>query len=243
MKQLIYPCNTHMDLNIGMAFHAAATANHAYLRVYSAADFAASKVACDGSGRPLVRWGGEDAAKSVGRRPVTLNQPLASPQGLEPSTALFSDVASHTSSSVAAHSPSPCANISGCLRVVPKKGCIRGLCKRCCNAHENAAAAAVEDINAMMLCSVHKSRAAIAAEMARNQRQPPTTAVTSSTVCLADDEHIIPHNEVKADAAEVMKIPYVSECRALLIGIGADEQCAGNPYSSLAYFQHEQNLT
>ena len=206
-----------MDLNIGMAFHAAATANHAYLRVYSATEFAASKVACDGSGRPLVRWGGDDAAKSVGRRPAP---PLS--QDLGPSTITDDDVASNTLSVGGIRSPTPCGNLNGCFRVVPKKGCIRGLCKRCCNAYENDAATAMEDINELLLCSVHKSRTAIA--VANNQHQQ-TTSTTSSDVCLANNEHIIPQ-----DVAEVIKIPYVSNCRALLIGIGADEQCAGNPH-------------
>ena len=220
MKQLIYPCNTHMDLNIGMAFHAAATANHAYLRLYSATEFAASKVACDGSGRPLVRWGGEDAAKSVGRRPAIPKQPSTLPPGLEAGTAT-DDVTSRTSPVGGMHNPSPCGNINGCFRVVPKKGCIRSLCKRCCNAYENATAAAapMEGINTLLLCSVHKSRAAIAATTNQHQQTPTTTST-------ADDEHLpLPHQE-----AEVVKIPYVSGCRALLIGIGADEQCAGNPY-------------
>ena len=128
-----------MDLNIGMAFHAAATANHSYLRLYSATEFSASKVACDGSGRPLVRWGGEDAAKSVGRRPAIPKQPSTLPPGLEAGTAT-DDVTSHTSSVGGMHNPSPCGNVHVCFRVVPKKGCIRGLCKRCCNAYENATA-------------------------------------------------------------------------------------------------------
>ena len=58
----------------------------------------------------------------------------------------------------------------------------------------------MEDINSLLLCFLHKSRAAIAATTNQHQQSPST----------ADDEHVV-------------KIPYVSDCRALLIGIGPDE--------------------
>ena len=206
VKQLIYPCNTHMDLNIGMAFHAAATANNAYLRSYSASEFAASKIVCDGSGRPLVRWGGEDAAKSVGRRSTTATNDVDATSVVE-----ATDTNSCRYNSKTTMVPNPCGN-SGCFRVVPKKGCIRGFCKKCCNAYENAVANE-DEAPTSSYCPVHKSRAAIADAA----QQISTTASSTEDVKLPSHEKV-----------EAVKIPYECACRALLIGIGADEQCAGN---------------
>lgn len=198
VKQLIYPCKTHMDLNIGMAFHAAACARGAYLRGYTAEEVVAVRSTCDTAGRPLVRLGGEDAAKAVGlaqwRQAAPAIPSSTCEAGVEPVRS--------------------CGTGETCRRV-GKKGCIRGLCKRCCNASENSQADGP-------FCPVHKSR--VAAAMSALPALPARAGLTEAADGSADGAHP-PPTPYRAGGGE--KTPYESRCKALLIGIGADEQCAG----------------
>ncbi len=72
IKSLIFPCDTHMDLNIGTAFWFASR-GIGYLKNYSAFDYEQALNSNDKNGRPLLRIGGAGAAKSVGLKEWTNN--------------------------------------------------------------------------------------------------------------------------------------------------------------------------
>ena len=65
VKNLIRPRDTHMDLNIGTALWFASR-GIGYLKEYSLDEMIAAGCTNDNTGRPLVRTGGEGAARSVG---------------------------------------------------------------------------------------------------------------------------------------------------------------------------------
>jgi hypothetical protein len=135
---------------------------------------------------------------------------------------------------------------------VGKRGCPWGLCKRCCNKKEStdsqaatASSTAADDITGTMrstsniLCNVHKSSAKELEKMAKKQKEKkrfleghnPCEEQASMTVSEEKSD------EVESSALEAFVSPeaapwssetaYTTSCRALLIGIGADEQMVG----------------
>jgi len=179
----------------GMALSAAARAEHGYVKDYSEDDAAMARTAQDPAGRPLVRLGALDAARSVG-----LGQWRQRGGGDDGGATTRTNDGSKADGVV-------CGNAPRC-RLVAKRGCIRGFCRRCCNAAENTATGPSGGF-----CSIHPSRAALA-------------ATAAASAARADDDgahHALPPPVPVGSA----RVPHVTACKALFIGIGADEQCAG----------------
>lgn len=117
--QLIHPRSTQMDLNIGSAFFFAARGEGGYLRSYTSQDRDLAYSACVGGGRPLLRSGGEGAARAVGlERWPSLDDGHAEQRGVK--------------------KPQPCP-APGCKRIA-KPSCLNKQCSQCCpgcNAHRH----------------------------------------------------------------------------------------------------------
>ena len=145
VRSLIRPRNTHMDLNIGSALWFASRGK-GYLREYTMEEMTAAGSTNDHSGRPLVRTGGTDAARSVG-----LSE--------------WKQKENNTTCTTGQISSFMCGNAE--CRRVGKKGCLRNLCKRCCNKKENDDVTEIDGIhstnidqrNSVFICPVHKSSA------------------------------------------------------------------------------------
>ena len=119
IMQLIHPRSTQMDLNIGSAFFFAARGQGGYLRSYTSQDRDLAYSACVGGGRPLLRSGGEGAARSV---------------GLERWPSLDNGHAEQRVVNKPQRCPAP-----GCKRIA-KPSCLNSLCSHCCpgcNAHRH----------------------------------------------------------------------------------------------------------
>jgi asparagine synthetase B (glutamine-hydrolysing) len=113
IKQLIYPCNTHMDLNIGTAFWFA-TRGIGYLSEYDVLDTQRLlETTYDGTSRPLLRIGEEGAANAVG---LKKDDEKIKKKGIF-----------------------PCSNheVTGCM-LKRKDGCFWDLCKNCCLAKQQS---------------------------------------------------------------------------------------------------------
>jgi asparagine synthetase B (glutamine-hydrolysing) len=134
IKNLIRPRDTHMDLNIGTALWFASR-GQGYLRNYTKAEFLSVSTTKDSAGRPLVRAGGDEFARSVG-----LSTWKQKNQNNEISSALDSDKHVFTDKKNAEKKESmkgldlKCSNLE--CRLQSKASCIRNLCKRCCNQSE-----------------------------------------------------------------------------------------------------------
>ena len=128
-----------MDLNIGTAFWFAA-GGEGYLKEYSEEDHR-SVYSGSRAGRPILRRGGEDAARSVGLqeypKTITGNKQRKVP------------------AKVQGHDAVSCSNTSVCFRVA-KANCIYKLCSRCCRQKQS------NDNNIgnieILVCSAHKSK-------------------------------------------------------------------------------------
>lgn len=127
--------------------------------------------------------------------------------------------------------PVPAAALA-CLntacRRVPKAGCPRSMCKRCCNdASAGRRSGELWATAAASNCSVHKVKS--------SPHREPSTCEAESEEGLArtEEETKSPHNpadpreETSPNLAEPLRRPYRCSCRVLLVGIGADEQLAG----------------
>ena len=205
---------------LGMALSAAARAEHAYVKEYTEDDAATARAAEDAYGRPLVRHGGLDAARSVG-----LGQWRQSGGGSSSSSSSGGGGEGAGSNCTTADGR-VCGNAPRC-RLVAKRGCVRGYCRRCCNAAENAATATDTGGG---FCPIHPSRAAHAASTAAAAAAAATAAVAASVAstvaATADGADVVSPPAVPVPV-ESPRVPHVTACKALFIGIGADEQCAG----------------
>lgn len=180
----------------GMALSAAARAEHGYVKDYSEDDAAMARTAQDPAGRPLVRLGALDAARSVG-----LGQWRQRGGGDVVGGATTRTIDGNKADGVV------CGNAPRC-RLVAKRGCIRGFCRRCCNAAENTATGPSGGF-----CSIHPSRAALA-------------ATAAASTARADDDGAHPARPPPVPVGSA-RVPHVTACKALFIGIGADELLAG----------------
>jgi hypothetical protein len=158
----------------------------------------------------MVRVGAEGAAKSVGRK--VPSDKVMSTQSCSQSAEL--NFPSIESAGASTEDPSvgakaialkySCAN-PACSRV-PKEGCAVGACKRCC-CKGLVSKLRLEHVS---VCTVHKLRS--------QENESPVAAI-ETTVSEQVTEGGLPnppkHRLVRSD------------CRALLVGIGADEQMAG----------------
>ena len=283
VKSLIQPRNTHMDLNIGTALWFASRGK-GYLKEYSAEDMDKASAVKDQMGRPLVRAGGLGHAQSVGLPSWNAMTKFQGSDGLGnevqgPSLGL------------------QCSNAE--CRRVGKRGCLRALCKRCCNKADKDSSSSSSSnssgrsssssssssssgsntnsssycVNATssselsnlshMQCRVHKSSAKELEKMEKKlkgrkgQIQDDTADSTSSHQAIEEGitcsgvevvEEVVEEIEVAEDVEPILssllppsssspgivsskEIPYSTSCRALLIGIGADEQMVSHLYS------------
>jgi asparagine synthetase B (glutamine-hydrolysing) len=80
------------------------------------------------------------------------------------------------------------------------------MCKGCCFRAKNS-----EGVSDGLLCTVHKNK--------KGHLQAQTEDESPEAI---DSERTA---DTTSDSA--LQIPYISRCRALLVGIGADEQMAG----------------
>lgn len=245
VKCLIRPRDTHMDLNIGTALWFASR-GQGYLRDYTEQEMAAAGGTRDAAGRPLVRTGGDGAAQSVGL--TSWNQKVQGTSAADTDEKQGLDAASG-SNTQGVH----CGNAE--CRRVGKRGCPWGLCKRCCNKKENpdpptntasSAMATASDISGRGIlgisdtkCNVHKSSAKELEKMAKKQKEKKRFLEGHLP---HEEQDSIMVNEEQSDAAECSAVAasvvpdaapclpqtaYSTSCRALLIGIGADEQMVG----------------
>jgi hypothetical protein len=184
-----------------------------YLKDYDEVEVAAALTAED-AGRPIVRVGAEDAAKSVGRH-HSQRKNAASAEAAEENLNDDDEVAGqqHTNGADRVET-ARCAN-PRCNRAT-KPGCVYAACKRCCmRGWPGTVGTAItpEDADTVPpVCPVH-----------RTKQQNASAAVTKVSV----RAHIV---GTKADEVAVsMPVPasYVCDCKCLLVGIGADEQMAG----------------
>jgi hypothetical protein len=254
VKGLIRPRDTHMDLNIGTALWFASR-GQGYLRDYTEEEMAAAGGTRDAAGRPLVRTGGDGAAQSVGL--PSWNQKVQSTSATVTDDALGSDAAS-----VAQTQGMQCGNAE--CRRVGKRGCPRGMCKRCCNKKEStdsptatASSTVTDGISGSGMrsisnaqCHVHKSSAKELEKMAKKQKEKKSF-LEGHNPCEEQASMIVSEEQlhaVECSAVETSVSPevapcssqtaYSTSCRALLIGIGADEQMVGAVCSVLSVTSH-----
>lgn len=210
-----------MDLNIGTAFWFAAR-GVGYLRHYSPADSAMMLRQSTGAGgehRPLLRLGGEGAALGVG---LTADRLAVLAEKSEWKAQMS---ASRHDGAGGEDCRNTCRN-SGCRRVF-KIGCPDNLCKRCCdNARRTSSRSdsCSDDVDGAspLPCPVHRSRAKKALQAVASVDDPSVGAQPNEGY--PETDGVSPHGAPEFHEPDVI---YRSPCRALLVGIGADEQMAG----------------
>jgi len=202
IRNLIKPRDTHMDLNIGSAFWFAAR-GIGYLQCYNKLEQErASRTSLNG--RPMLRIGAAGAAAGVGRL-VWEDHCIVSVQQQQPNVACDNVQVAEADQNQKKEVSSRCSQ-GGC-RKISKRNCPHGLCKKCClkrqgQKHEPP-------------CSTHKLK-------------------ENASLSALSDEGIIGFLDANVDddgdqSPEVSKAktPFHSNCKVLLVGIGADEQMAG----------------
>lgn len=136
IKNLIRPRDTHMDLNIGTALWFASR-GQGYLRNYTEAEILSASATTDSAGRPLVRAGGDEFARSVGLSSWTQKNKIN-----KISSSIDIDKGASVESKPVGEKEIlkgldlKCATVD--CRLQSKSTCVRNLCKRCCNQFERA---------------------------------------------------------------------------------------------------------
>ena len=177
IRNMIQPCDTHMDLNIGTVFWFAAR-GFGYLRDYSHKDVAKAQSMKE-SGSLLLRTGTSTA-------PVQ-------------STEIDTETVVETGTETKRVGTIRCGG-EGCRKPAKKK-CTRGMCQKCCRLHFKT------ETSPQAICRIHGENEESASDNTAD------VADGSSSVPVFDNE----------EAYEYV----TSRCKALLVGIGADEQMAG----------------
>ena len=134
IKQVISPCDTHMDLNIGTAFWFAARGT-GYCKEYTHID-QQNALSVENGGRPLLRIGAEGAARGVGRK-------------------LMEDVSENSTDQASPLCNDHNCNALGC-RKPAKMGCSNKMCGQCCLKLFQASSA--ENSTLSWCCSVHNKK-------------------------------------------------------------------------------------
>ena len=216
-----------MDLNIGSAFWFASR-GAGYTCQYTDDDIVACLEAAQDDGRPLLRKGGEGYAKGRGEKPQ-LSEKHNCRDGTEGT--IITDTQDYTCNNVEGSKTNksnennsnknldriPC-NENGCSQI-SKPGCLYNLCKRCCvkkfklentSSHKEDIYQQKDNSNCNQ-CPVHRKT------KKECKRDPPHVLKSPHAKSLVSDKE-------KLAAA---KFPYQTECKILIVGIGADEQLAG----------------
>jgi asparagine synthetase B (glutamine-hydrolysing) len=233
IKQLITPLSTHMDLNIGTAFWFASRGK-GYLLSYDCINEESLYQSTNQNGRPLVRIGEEGEAASKGRSSVPMEE--------------------DETTMIVSKEKVPCVNPK-CNSKAPKFGCPRNFCQRCCDkankeelyqkVDDKASLKRVEIVNS---CPAHcdggkKKKSNQTSSNERNDEKEKDQFIQKAegTIAVADEESAeaisIPSALLSIDEE---RIPYQSQCKVLLVGLGADEQLAGYGRHRTVY-QHGGN--
>lgn len=242
-----------MDLNIGTAFWFAARGN-GYLREYTPNEEASLFEATANNGSPLLRIGEEDALKSVGltaekllfKEQCKLQKAELHQQQADLNNDETDEIAAGVKVSKAKKvlDHFPCRN-EDCQRML-KIGCIHQSCKRCCDKlFQQQLLQSLGEIDKTQLgklfslhtnnCPVHKIKEK---QLKKLQSKLPednkTTAEATEEEGNEKQEDMLDHSSTRADgspppssSSSSPQIPYLSTCKAVLVGLGADEQLAG----------------
>ena len=201
IRQVIFPSDTHMDLNIGTAFWFASRAK-GYTCTYTRDD-AIAALSTEAAGRPLLRLGSEGAARGRGQKSVMSAAAEAAAAGDD-----TAETAADRYDCVEAECRKPA-----------KKGCSNSRCGQCCLKLALAAATAAGSTLPLPAwqCAVHKHK---------RQHKDADRGISGrgGSGAEADEAAALLLRSKPTAAASV---EYSSPCRVLIVGIGADEQMAG----------------
>ena len=251
VKSLIQPRNTHMDLNIGTALWFASRGK-GYLREYSEEDMDKASGVRDAMGRPLVRAGGLGHAQSVGlsswnARNTVQGSDSVGTEGQGPPLGLQ---CSNSECRRVGKRGCPRALCKRCCNKEDSNSSSSNNSISSSRSSSVEAALIGRHANiSNVQCRVHRSSAKELEKMEKKLKerrgpcQDPTAQIADSASVLDTVEDIIICNELEVveeiepttsghlpsltpspQSGLSEEIPYTTSCRALLIGIGADEQ-------------------
>lgn len=228
-----------MDLNIGTAFWFASRGQGRH-KVYEEMTNSARIYDVNGeNNRPLLRLGEEGALRGVGLDPTKLRASVAVHEG---------DVASfletrHNQNLRSKNNKVQCSN-PGC-QMFAKHGCDLMFCKRCCdrNFRENKLreqvitsddllVAQVQPMIFLNTCAVHKAKTSQVAKISEKGCIIVGQDDNSYLKTVQNSEEADEGLEAESVQTELLPRPitdvqYTSQCKVLLVGLGADEQLAG----------------
>jgi asparagine synthetase B (glutamine-hydrolysing) len=254
IRQLILPSATHMDLNIGTAFWFAAR-GRGVVRA-DGCDYAADEItrfmeAKDECGRPLLRVGEDDAATGVGLTNWSQWKPKGAGAKKPPSKRAIRQQRQHEGEGGEQNDEGDHMACPGerCRRIAKPK-CVHGMCKRCClqvqkeQLHLGKPESGEVKLDSPLPCRVHKcSFGAISTpvETADSSTSPATAAPDDESLAALETPSVAEEaqgalsgsntegarSSSEGGGALQLWTEYATGTRALLIGIGADEQMGG----------------
>lgn len=205
-----------MDLNIGTAFWFASR-GLGYLQAYSALDMA-SMYHTEEHGRPLLRIGAEGARRGTGQRKQ---------HGIK----------DEREKGEGGPLKQPCS-VVGC-KWVSKTGCPFLCCKRCClqrlideSIRDGSTATPIAvntNTRVAYICPVHKLKKT---QTNPSHEDPPPEGIAGGDAVMNRDKAGVDEPNVPS----VSRLPYTSNCKILLVGIGKKNDLPPISFvSSLAY--------
>ncbi len=213
-----------MDLNIGTAFWFASR-GVGYLRSpYSEDELRRVMGATNGESlRPVLRHGPGGAAAGVGRQLV-----FKETRDGAAATAEEEEEEEGKKETRTEGGQERCTQ-EQCRRVL-KKGCPHRLCKRCCGRRLRDPS---DSSSTSSECPVHRSKAK---HLPLLHLPNPHHLEESNVHTAVDQQQLSGQQQQQLDLpTTTITIPYKSACKALLVGIGADEQMAGGLDTSDEY--------